>query len=252
MVDFSQPYTRFAFAYDKMMENVDYTRWSDYIDRLFTMHNYHPKRVLDIACGTGSATVLLAQKGYDMAGTDRAREMLFKAREKAEKLGLYIPFWQQDMRYLSVSSPYDAVICLYDSINYMITQEDMSQVFQKVSESLVPKGMFIFDITTEYNIIKHFHLKTFAETEENFSYIWRNIYLQNEKICKTVLTFFLKEGGKYEKYEELHIQKIFSVSELKDLLEQNGYKMLSAFECFTFNKWNRNSERINITAVKRQ
>ena len=233
-----------------MMENVDYARWADYIDRLFNVHNFRPKSVLDMACGTGSATALLAKKGYEMSGTDRALEMLIKAREKAKDMKINMPLWQQDMRYLAVSKPYDAILCLYDSINYITTEEEMKQVFQRVSEALVPKGMFIFDITTEYNIIKHFHLRTFAETEENFSYIWRNMYFEKEKLCKTILTFFLKENDQYEKYEELHIQKIYSVSEIKRLLEQTGYKMLSAFDAFTLSKWFKNSERINITAVK--
>jgi len=251
MIELSIPYTRFAFAYDKMMENVDYVRWADYIDKLFAVHNYRPKSILDIACGTGSATVLLAQKGYSMSGIDRAREMILKAREKSKKLGVNILLWQQDMEHLAVSKPYDAALCLYDSINYIITEEDMSQFFQRVSEALVPNGIFIFDITTEYNIVKHFHMKTFAETEENFSYIWRNMYSHKEKLCKTILTFFLKDNDQYQKYEELHIQKIYTVSEIKNLLEQAGYKMLSAFDCFTFSRWGRNSERINITAVKK-
>ena len=84
MASFVSPYTKFAAAYDKMMKNVDYVRWADYVDRLFALYNFRPRRVLDIACGTGSATVLLAEKGYMMSGTDRAIEMLLWAREKAK------------------------------------------------------------------------------------------------------------------------------------------------------------------------
>lgn len=253
MATFVSPYTRFAAAYDKMMENVDYVRWADYIDKLFALYNFHPKRVLDIACGTGSATILLAEKGYMMSGADRAIEMLSWAREKAKKRGTRLLLWQQDMRHLAVARPYDAALCLYDSINYITTEEEMKQVFTRVSEALAPKGMFIFDVTTEYNILKHFHRQTFAECCEGFSYIWRNMYFQKEKICKTVLTFFLQEDDDhYSKYEELHIQKIYSVAQIKRLLEQTGYKLLSSFDAFTFNKWGKISERINFTAVKKQ
>ena len=127
----------------------------------------------------------------------------------------------------------------------------MKRVFERVSEALAPRGMFIFDVTTEYNIVKHFHRQTFAESYEDFSYIWRNLYFHREKVCKTVLTFFLKEDDKYEKHEELHVQKIYSVAQIKKLLEQTGYKLLSSFDAFTFNRWGRTSDRINFTAVKK-
>jgi len=251
MSSFVLPYSGFAAAYDRMMQNVDYVRWAEYIDSLFALYNFHPKRVLDIACGTGSATILLAEKGYKMSGTDRALEMLVRAREKAEKRGLRLFLWQQDMRYLSVTQPYDAALCLYDSINYILAEDEMKQFFQRVSDALTPKGILIFDVTTEYNIVKHFHRQTFAESYEDFSYIWKNLYFHKEKICKTILTFFLREGNGYTKREELHVQKIYSVAQIKSLLEETGFKLLSSFDAFTFNRWGRTSERINFTAVKK-
>ncbi|MFC1717236.1 class I SAM-dependent DNA methyltransferase [Candidatus Poribacteria bacterium] len=252
MEDFVPPYTSFAAAYDKMMENVDYVRWADYVDKLFAHYNLRPRRVLDMACGTGSTAILLAEKGYLMSGSDRAMEMLLSARDKAEKKGIPLQLWQQDMRDLAVSQPYDAVLCLYDSINYITTEEEMKQVFTRVSEALGPKGVFIFDVTTEYNIVKHFDRQTFAESNEYFSYIWRNLYFHKEKLCKTVLTFFLREDGDYRKYEEFHVQKIYSVAQIRKLLDQTGYNLLSSFDAFSFNRWSKISERINFTAVKKQ
>ena len=252
MPDVVSPYTKFAAAYDKMMENVDYVRWADYVDKLFARYNFHPKNVLDIACGTGSTAILLAKKGYVMSGSDRALEMLLWAREKAKHQRAHLRLWQQDMRGIAVSRPYDAVLCLYDSINYITTAEEMNQVFTNVSEALIPGGMFIFDVTTEYNIVRHFHRQTFAESRDDFSYIWRNMYFHREKVCRTILTFFLQEGDHYNKYEELHVQKIYTVAQIKKLLEQTGYRLLSSFDAFTFNKWGKTSERINFTAVKEQ
>jgi ubiquinone/menaquinone biosynthesis C-methylase UbiE len=250
MEDFVLPYTSFAAAYDRMMANVDYVRWANYVQKLFAHYNVRPKRVLDMACGTGSTTILLAEKGYQMSGTDRALEMLLSARDKANEKGVPIHLWQQDMRHLAVAKPYDAVLCLYDSINYITTEEEMKQVFTRVSEALVPQGMFIFDVTTEYNIVKHFDKQTFAENNDDYSYVWRNLYFHKEKVCKTILTFFLREGSDFRRYEELHIQKIYSVAEIKRFLEQTGYKLLSSFDAFSFNRWGKASERINFTAVK--
>jgi len=250
-MSFTPKYTSFAFAYDEMMQNVDYVRWADYIDRIFALYNYRPKRLLNIACGTGAIDIILSNKGYDMSGIDLAFEMLMWAKKKADARGINLNLWQQDMRQLTVAKPFDAALCLYDSINYIVTEEDLKLVFDKVYDALVPDGMFIFDVTTEYNIVKHFHRQTFAENYDNFSYIWKNVYLHKDKLCKTVLTFFLKDGDHYHKYDELHIQKIYSVDQVKDLLNDAGFKMLSAFETFSFDKWRRTSERINFTAVKK-
>jgi ubiquinone/menaquinone biosynthesis C-methylase UbiE len=252
MSDFVNPYTRFAYAYDVMMENVDYVRWADYVGDLFALYNYRPKRLLNIACGTGSIDILLAQKGYEMFGIDLAFDMIALAKKKAELRGVNLNLWQQDMRQLSVSKPVDALLCLYDSINYMTTENDLKTVFIRASEALVPQGMFIFDVTTERNIVKHFHMQTFAENNKDFSYIWKNLYIYKDKLCKTVLTFFLKEDDCYKKYDEYHVQKIFSVDQVKDLLEEAGFKLLSSYDAFTFNKCGRSSDRINFTAVKKK
>jgi len=249
-MDYANPYTKFAAAYDRMMENVDYVRWTNYMVDLFTYYKRHPRKVLDLACGTGSVTIPLAQRGYEMWGLDRAEEMLEGARQKAEKHNLKVNLVQGDMRNFTLPEQVDAVICLYDSINYALSEEELIQVFNCVHNVLVPDGLFIFDVTTERNIVKHFHLQTFAGNEEKFSYIWKNIYSHRDKICRTTLTFFLRDNDHYRRYIELHLQKIFEVDEIKKALEQTGYKLLSAYDTFTFNRWHRNSDRINFTACK--
>jgi len=249
-MDYANPYTRFAAAYDKMMENVNYSRWTNYMVDLFAYYNRHPRKVLDLACGTGSITIPLAQRGYEMWGLDRAEEMLESARQKAEEHNLEVKLVQGDMRDFTFPEKFDAVICLYDSINYALNREELIQVFNCVHNVLVPDGLFIFDVTTERNIVKHFNLQTFAGDEEDYSYIWKNLYSHRDKICRTTLTFFLRENDHYRRYIELHLQKIFEVPEIKKALKETGYKFLSAYDCFTFNRWNRSSDRINFSAYK--
>ncbi|HID55587.1 TPA: class I SAM-dependent methyltransferase [Candidatus Poribacteria bacterium] len=249
-MSFAPPYTRFAYAYDRMMENVDYDRWARYVEDLFEYYGPIPKRVLDIACGTGQVTVRLARSGYEMFGVDKALEMMLVAREKAKRIGVEIGLAQSDMRYLPFKESFDAVICLYDSINYMLTSEDLRKAFLSAASVLKTGGLYIFDVTTERNIVLHFHLQTFAETRDDFSYIWKNVYSFRDKICKTVLTFFIKEGDIYRRYDELHVQRIFEVDEVKGELERAGFKMLSAFDAFTFRRWGRDSDRINFVARK--
>jgi ubiquinone/menaquinone biosynthesis C-methylase UbiE len=248
---FDEPYSKFAKAYDQMMSNVNYPRWTDYMENLFAHYKHNPKKVLDLACGTGSLTILMAQRGcYEMWGVDKTAEMLEIARYKAERLGLKIHFSQQNMKDLTLDQKVDAVLCLYDSINYILTLEELVQVFKRVREVLADEGLFIFDVTTEHNIVKHFHMQTFAENQVDYSYIWKNVYSTYDKICRTHLTFFLKEGEYFQRHEELHLQKIFEVKEVKNALETAGFELLSSFDCYTFNKWHKFSDRINFTARK--
>ncbi len=242
------PYEKFAYAYDRMMRNVNYTRWAHYIESLFDKYDCKPRRILDVACGTGALTVLLASKGYEITGVDRATGMLDVAREKAEKHDVHIAFHHGDMLNFQLNQQFDVILCTYDSINYAINEDELSGVFQCVASHLEPDGLFIFDVTTERNIVEHFHNKTFSENHADYTYIWRNSYLYHTKICRTLLTFFIREGELFHRFEEVHQQKIFEVNTVNDLLKAAGYKPLSAYDMYTFNRWNRYSDRINFTA----
>ena len=250
MMELTNPYEKFAYAYDRMMANVDYVRWTNYIDAIFRQYKFLPSKILDLACGTGALTTLLATHGYEMCGVDRAEGMLTVARQKAEQQELEVQFSQGDMFSFNLNQRFDAVVCTYDSINYARNEEELTDVFRSVSEHLEPSGLFIFDVTTERNITQHFHSQTFAENTEDYSYIWKNIYSYHDKTCHTALTFFIRNGEFFQRFEEVHVQKMFEVSTVKKLLDNTGYKMLSAYDMFTFNRWNRHSDRINFTARK--
>lgn len=248
MSDLANPYEKFAYAYDQMMSNVDYVRWANYIDAIFRQCGFLPRKILDLACGTGALTTLLATHNYEMWGMDRAEGMLTVARRKAEQQGLEIQFRRGDMLDFNLNQRFDAVLCTYDSINYAVNKEELFNVFKCVADHLEPSGLFIFDVTTERNIAQHFHSQTFAENKENYSYIWKNIYSYRDKTCHTALTFFIREGEFFRRFEEVHVQKMFEVSTVKKILNDTGYKMLGAYDMFTFNRWNRHSDRINFTA----
>jgi ubiquinone/menaquinone biosynthesis C-methylase UbiE len=252
MSELTEPYEKFAYPYDRMMSNVDYVRWANYIEELFTHYKYRPRKILEVACGTAALTVLLAERSYQMWGTDRAEGMLAVARQKAEARRLDIPLIQADMRNFDLQQRFDAVLCVYDSINYVVDETELESVFRSVSKHLHPSGLFIFDVTTEPNIVQHFHGQTFAENHDDYSYIWKNIYSHHDKICRTLLTFFIREGELFRRSEEVHIQKMFDVNTVKKLLQKTGYKMLNAYDMYTFNRWNRHSDRINFTARKEE
>ena len=252
MKELTEPYEKFAYSYDRMMSNVDYVRWANYIEELFRHYKSRPRKILEVACGTGALTELLGERGYEMCGLDRAEGMLTVARQKAEERHLDIPFFQGDMRNFELQERFDAVLCIYDSINYVVDEAELESVFQAVSRHLDLSGLFIFDVTTERNIVQHFHGQTFAENQDDYSYMWKNIYTYHDKICRTALTFFIREGELFRRFEEIHVQKMFDVNTVKKLLKKTGYKMLSAYDMYTFNRWSRHSDRINFTARKEE
>ena len=242
------PYEQFSYAYDRMMINVSYTRWCNYILSLFNMYQCDPRNILDLACGTGSLTILLASQGYSVTGLDKAEGMLNVAREKAERENLDITLRQGNMIDFEISEKFDVILCTYDSINYAINEDELSMMFETVAKHLSSDGLFIFDVTTERNIVEHFHNKTFSDNQQDYSYIWKNTYLHKTKMCRTFLTFFIRDGDLFRRYEEVHQQRIFEVSTVTGLLKATGYKLLSAYDMYTFNRWSRTSDRINFTA----
>lgn len=245
------PYSRFAYAYDEIMSNVNYRRWVDYVIDLFRHYEVKPRRLLDLACGTGSVAVPLAERGFEVVGLDRAQEMMNVGADKARQRGVTVEWVQGDMRDFSFGEPFDAVLCLYDSINYARDARELRQVVDCVWRVLKPGGLFAFDVTTERNIVEHFHMNTFAENEPRYSYVWKNVYSRHDATCCTELTFFIaRPDGLFERHVETHIQRIFEVPEIKGILVERGFDYLSAFDAWTFSRYHGNSDRINITARK--
>lgn len=245
------PYNRFARAYDDMMSHVDYRRWVNYVGDLFKLYGVQPARVLDLACGTGSVAIPMAQHGYDVVGIDRAPGMLEVAEDKADQSQVDIDWREGDMRDLGIEAEFDAVICLYDSVNYMLSASELRMAFESVGRALRPGGIFIFDVISERNIVRHFHSKTFAENHPEYTFIWKNVYTKYDKVCRTEITFFYRgEDKTFRRSVETHVQKIFELRDIRAALKHAGLKYLSAFDAWTFTKYDRHSDRINVTARK--
>ena len=245
------PYNRFALAYDDMMSHVDYGRWVNYVGDLFRLYGVEPRRVLDLACGTGSVAIPLAQSGYEVVGIDRAPGMLEVAKAKSERAHVDIDWREGDMRDLGMATAFDAVICLYDSVNYMLSAAELEMAFDSVGKALSPGGLFIFDVISERNILRHFHGKTFAENHPEYTFVWKNVYTKYDKVCRTEITFFYRDDdGGVSRSVESHVQKIFELRDIRSALKRAGLKYLSAFEAWTLTKYDRHTDRINITARK--
>jgi SAM-dependent methyltransferase len=245
-----EAYRNFAQVYDLFMEDTPYDEWVDYLKKLWERYNLKPNLIADLGCGTGTITRILAKDGYDMIGIDISEDMLAVAREKATEQEQDILYLLQDMREFELYGTVDCIISLFDSINYITEKEDLFEVFKLANNYLEPGGLFIFDVNTEYKFEKILSSNTFAQTSDEAAYIWENFYDKEEKINEYYMNFFIKQhnNSAYERFEEFHYEKAYSVEEITVLLEKAGLKLLDAFDAFTFEKPKKDSQRLYFVA----
>ena len=175
-----EAYTSFAAVYDTFMDNIPYEEWEKYLKSLLYEYGVREGLVLELGCGTGNMTEILAQSGYDMIGVDNAEEMLEIAIEKRMKSGLDILYLQQDMREFELYGTVKAIVSVCDSVNYILEEEELEEVFRLVNNYLDPGGVFIFDFNTVYKYREILGDQTIAENREECSFIWDNYYYEEE------------------------------------------------------------------------
>ena len=243
-------YTSFASVYDTFMDNIPYEEWAEYLISLLKEYSVNDGLVLDLGCGTGNMTELLAQAGYDMIGVDNAEEMLEIAMEKREKSGQDILYLLQDMREFELYGTVKAIVSICDSVNYVTEEEDLLEVFKLANNYLDPKGVFIFDFNTVYKYSEILGNQTIAEDREDCSFIWDNYYYEEEQINEYELSLFIKETDSdlYRKYQETHFQKAYDLETMKRLVEQSGLEYVTAYDAFTKQLPTKESERVYIIA----
>ena len=248
-----EAYTSFAAVYDTFMDNIPYEEWEKYLKSLLYEYGVREGLVLELGCGTGNMTEILAQSGYDMIGVDNAEEMLEIAIEKRMKSGLDILYLQQDMREFELYGTVKAIVSVCDSVNYILEEEELEEVFRLVNNYLDPGGVFIFDFNTDYKYREILGDQTIAENREECSFIWDNYYYEEERINEYELSLFIREGDSelYRKYQETHFQKAYDLETMKRLITQSGLEYITAYDAFTKEAPTRVSERIYVIARER-
>lgn len=261
-----EPYTDFASVYDTFMDETPYEEWCDYLVELIRKYqtddeiklkdeNLRQERntILDIGCGTGTLTELLAKRGYDMIGIDSSSEMLQIAMEKRERSGLDILYLLQDMRELELYGTVGAAVSVCDSINYLLKEEELVQTFRLVNNYLYPQGIFIFDFNTVYKYEKLIGDTTIAENRDECSFIWENYYHEAEEINEYDLTIFVRESGKnglFRRFQETHYQRGYRLEQMLACIERAGLQFLEAVDADTHGPVTDESGRICVAARK--
>ena len=246
-----EAYTSFAVVYDTFMDNVPYEEWADYLWKLLREYGIADGLVLELGCGTGSMTELLASKGYDMIGVDNSEDMLELAMEKRIESGHDILYLLQNMQEFELYGTVRAVVSVCDSVNYVTDEEELTEVFRLVNNYLDPQGVFIFDFNTEYKYQEILGEQVIAEEREECSFIWDNYYDEEQKINEYELTLFVQsqeDPELYRKYQEVHYQRAYTLERIRNLIEKAGLRYVTAYDAYTKDAQLYTSERICVVA----
>ena len=259
-----EAYNDFAEVYDELMDNVPYAQWCERLDALIQKYGVsRPKRtakepleeerdlVVDLGCGTGTLTELMYQKGYDMIGVDLSEAMLNAAMEKRQERGEDILYLQQDMRELELYGTVGTVYSMCDSLNYILEEEELAQVFSLVNNYLFPGGIFIFDFNTDYKYRHVIGDTTIAENRDDVSFIWENFYDPQRRINEYELTVFVREGERFRKFSETHYQRGYTPEEMTALLEKAGMALLFSMDADTAGPVTAQTQRVCVVAGER-
>lgn len=270
-----EAYTGFAEVYDIFMDNTPYEEWADFLESVIEKYGIskplkaplatgeeipedsllaletEKNLVLDLGCGTGTLTELMAKKGYDMIGVDNSGEMLSIAMQKAEKSGNQILYLCQDMRELDLYSTVGCIYSVCDSLNYLLEEEDMEETFKQVHNYLHPGGIFVFDFNTLYKYREVIGDTTIAENREDCSFIWENYFYEEEHVNEYDVTIFVKEkegGDTFRRFEETHYQRGYTKKEMEAFVKKAGMKLLLTLDADTKKAPTAKSERIYMVA----
>ncbi len=258
-------YHDFAEVYDELMDNVPYEEWGERLDGLIKKYGVSkPERdsedvlesernlVVDLGCGTGTLTELMYKKGYDMVGVDVSESMLAIALGKKEASGSEILYLAQDMRELELYSTVGTIYSVCDSLNYILEEQELLDVFGLVNNYLYPGGIFIFDFNTDYKYREVIGETVIAENREDCSFIWENFYDVEEEVNECDLTVFVRqEDENFRRFRETHLQRGYTAEQMAALVGQAGMEVVEVMDADTGGNVSDESGRVYIVARER-
>ena len=223
-------YESISGVYDHVMDNIPYEEWFERLHAYLREKGIDSGTVCELGCGTGTMSEFFASAGYSVIGVDISPEMLSLANMKKEETGSDITYLEQPMEELELDAPVDAMISVCDSVNYLLHDQQLEDLFARVKKYLKPGGYYIFDLKTTYCYTQIIGNQTWVEQDDDVSYIWENYYYEDEHINEYMLTIFKRNAdGLYEKSEEAHYQKAYEIGHLKSIIEKQGLEVTEAF-----------------------
>lgn len=235
----TNPYDVMAPIYDRTNAELDYGRWADFIEAQFDRYAaVKPELVLDLAAGTGSMTVELAKRGYDMTAVDLSEDMLSAAADRiADEELTGILLLRQDMTSFELYGTVDAIVCCLDSINHLTEPGDLEKCFALVHNYLNPDGLFLFDVNTPHKFETVYGTSDFIlDDDENGTVCcWRNNYDPASGLCDFDLTVFTENrNGTYTRRDTLQQERCYTEEYLRRALADAGLEVLGFFSDYSF------------------
>ncbi|MBQ7542093.1 MAG: class I SAM-dependent methyltransferase [Clostridia bacterium] len=222
-------YDRFAAFYDDLTQDVQYVRRASTLCDLLSSFGVRDGLVLDLACGTGSMTVEMAKRGYEMIGVDASAEMLCAAQQKAAEAGQSILFLCQTMQTLDLFGTVRGVICTLDSLNHLTKEADLRQTVRRVALFLEAGGVFLFDVNTPYKHREILANNTFVSETDDVYCVWQNELLDADTV-RITLDFFEREDDVYLRSTEQFCERAYDPQLLRSVLEEYGFSVQGIYD----------------------
>jgi SAM-dependent methyltransferase len=243
--DLMEPYSDIAPVYDYLLRHVNYQEWYEYIKLVMNRYVDDPKIIVELGCGTGRFGAKFSGDGYTIIGVDRSLDMLRVARTRA-----YANFriFCADITDFTLARPADFIFAVHDTMNYLLDEDDILHMLESVRSIMSDKSVFMFDITTEYNIKVNFDMKTAEYTIQDKKVEWSNRYDHENRLVYSTLKIF--KDGEAQSVEE-HVQRIYTVESIKALLEKARFSIEGIYGDHSFMPPKKDTIMINVITRKR-
>lgn len=242
-------YEALAVSYDRLTNDVDYEATVAFYNEILRREGLRPRTAVDLACGTGSVSVLLAKQGLRVTGVDMSEEMLTVAMEKAMDLENPPQFVCQRLEQLWLPRGVDLAVCALDSIDYITEPESCAQAICRVYKALNPGGIFIFDVNTPEKL-KAMDGQVFLDEDDDVYCVWRGMFDEQSNICSYGMDLFQRRGDVWERSFEEHREYAYSAEQLKGYLKTAGFTHIEVYADRLFQAPRAGEQRIYIKARK--
>ena len=221
-------YHTLAVSYDRLTADVNYESIVAFYDEILRKEGVNPKSAVDLACGTGSVALLLAQKYERVIGVDLSEEMLTVASQKALEAEKQIQFTCQPLQQMRLPRGVDLAVCALDGLDYILTPADCKEAIHRVYKALNPGGIFIFDVNTPEKL-RAMDGQVFVDEDDDVFCLWRGEFDEETNICSYGMDLFQREGESWYRSFEEHKEYAYTVSQLTDFLKAAGFTRIRVY-----------------------
>lgn len=242
-------YHELAASYDRLTNDVDYEATVDFYYEILKQEGLHPRTAVDLACGTGSVTAILAKRGLRVIGVDLSEEMLTVAQQKAWELENPPWFVCQPLQELYLPRAVDMAVCALDSLDYITNPDDCKEAIRRVYKALNPGGIFIFDVNTPEKL-RAMDGQVFLDEDDDVYCVWRGAFDEETNICSYGMDLFQRRGESWLRSFEEHREYAYSQEQLVEYLKNAGFTHIRVYADRRFEAPREGEQRIYIKARK--